>query len=169
MFTPPAEPITNSPIVSLSMLSSMSPCRVSAERLFTPYMHVSSSAVIRASSGPCSRSPLSITAIMAATPIPSSEPSVVPLARTHSPSIHVSMGSVSKLCVLSSVFCGTMSMCACRTAVLRFLRPDVAGLRITMLPAPSCHASTPCSLAHESRNCCTFSRCPLGRGTWVSR
>ena len=148
MFTPPALPITNSPNVSLSIFSRMSPFRVSAARWFTPYIQVSSSAVISASSGPCFRSLLSNTAIIAATPIPSSLPSVVPLAFTHSPSMYVSIGSVSKLCLLSSVFCGTISMCACRVAIGRLSIPGVAGLRITMFSAPSLKASMPRSAAH---------------------
>ena len=79
------------------MFRRMSPFNVSAERWLTPYMHVSSSAVMRASRGPCLMSVLSMTAMMAATPIPSSLPSVVPFAFTQSPSMYVSMGSVSKL------------------------------------------------------------------------
>ena len=169
MLTPPALPMTNSPMFSLSIFSRMSPFRVSALRWLTPYMQVSSSAVIRASRGPCSMSFDSKTAMMAATPIPSSAPNVVPFALSHSPSTHVWMGSVSKLCVLSSVFWGTMSMWACITAVRQFSLPGVAGLRITMFSALSLNASMPRSAAHCSRNSCTFCKCPLGRGTCVSR
>ena len=169
MFTPPALPITNSPIVSLSIFRRMSPFSVSGARWFTPYMQVSSSAVMSASSGPCTSSLLSITAMMAATPMPSSDPSVVSLAFSHSPSTHVSMGSVSKLWLLSSVFCGTMSMWACSTAVLWPSIPLVAGLRMTMFSALSLKASMPRSAAQPSRKFCTFSRWPLGRGTCVSR
>ena len=106
--------------------------------------------------------------MMDATPMPSSDPNVVPLAFTHSPSTYVSMGSFSKSCVLSEVFCGTMSMCACNTTVLRFSMPGVAGLRITMFSPPSLNASMPCPAAQSSKNFCTFSKCPEGRGTWVS-
>ena len=86
-FTPPALPIITCPSVSSSKLRRMRPCKVSACRLLTPYMQVSSSTVSRASSGPCFRVSSSITAITVATPIPSSEPRVVPLAFTQSPSI----------------------------------------------------------------------------------
>ena len=127
----------NSPSLSWSIFSRMSPFSVSAAKWFTPHMQVSSSLVMRASSGPCCSVSSSKTAMMQATPMPSSLPSVVPLAFSHSPSIHVSMGSVSKLCVLSSVFCGTMSMWACIVQTLRFSKPGVAGLCITMLSPPS--------------------------------
>ena len=168
MSTPPALPITNLPHVSESRLSKMSPLSSPSGRPLAPNIPVSSSAVISPSTGPCFRSLASMTAMMAATPSPLSEPRVVPLAFTQSPSIYVSMGSVTKLCVLSLLFCGTMSMCACKIMPLRFSMPGVAGLRMTMLPAASLKASTPTLAAKSSRNCCIFSRCPEGRGTCVS-
>ena len=145
----------------------MSPCICPAGRSLAPYIPVSSSAVMSPSIGPCTRVLSSITAIIAATPIPSSAPRVVLRALTHSPSTQASIGSVSKLCVLSLLFCGTISMCACMMTPLRFSIPGVAGLRITMFPAGSLNASTPAFLAKSSKNCCTFSRCPDGRGTCV--
>ena len=87
IFTPPAEPIIISPSVSSSRLSRISPSSTSAFIWFTPYMVVSSSAVMKPSTGPCFKVLSSITAIMVATAIPSSEPRVVPLAFTQSPSI----------------------------------------------------------------------------------
>ena len=168
MSSPPALPMTNFPHVSESRLSSMSPLSSSSGRSFAPYMPVSSSAVMRASTGPCFSSLSSMTAIMAATPMPLSEPSVVPRAFTQSPSMYVSMGSVSKLWVLSFDFCGTMSMCACRITPLRPSIPGLAGLRMTMFPAGSLKASTPARAAKSSRKFCTLSKCPDGRGTCVS-
>ena len=168
MLMPPADPITNLPQCSESRFSRMSPMSSPSGRSLAPYIPVSSSAVMRASTGPCCMSLASMTAMMAATPMPLSAPSVVFLAFTQSPSIHVSIGSVSKLCVLSGVFCGTMSMCACSMMPFLFSIPGVAGFRITILPAGSLNASTPFSAAKSSRNCCIFSRCPLGRGTCVS-
>ena len=167
MSIPPAEPITNFPQVSESRLKRMSPCSSPPGSALAPNMPVSSSAVMSASTGPCFISLDSITAMMAATPSPSSAPSVVPLAFTHSPSIQGSMGSVSKLWVDSGVFCGTMSMCACRMTPLRFSMPGVAGLRMTILSAGSLNTSTPAFVPQSMRNCCIFSRCPLGRGTCV--
>ena len=165
---PPALPMTNLPHVSESRFSRMSPCNSPSGRSLAPNIPVSSSAVMRASIGPCFSVLSSMTAMIAATPRPSSAPSVVPFAFTHSPSIHGSMGSVTKLCWLSGVFCGTISMCACSITPLRFSIPADAGLRITMLPAGSLKASTSAFLAKSSKNCCIFSRCPDGRGTCVN-
>ena len=150
---PPAEPITNLPHVSESRFSRISPCSSPSGSPLAPNIPVSSSAVIRASIGPCFKSLASITAMMAATPSPLSAPKVVLFAFTHSPSIHGSIGSVSKLCLLSGVFCGTMSICACRMIPLRFSIPGVAALRISTLPAGSTHASTPAFLAKSTKNC----------------
>ena len=151
MSIPPALPITNSPQTSVSKFKRMSPFSSPAGRSLAPYMPVSSSAVIKPSIGPCCKSFDSITAMIVATPSPSSLPSVVWLARTQSPSMMVSIGSVSKLCLLSGAFWGTMSMCACIITPLRFSIPGVAGLRITMLPAGSWKASTPASFAQSSK------------------
>ena len=168
MSIPPALPITNSPHDSVSRFSRMSPLSSPAGNSLAPNIPVSSSRVISPSTGPCCRSLASITAMMVATPKPSSLPKVVRLARTQSPSMIVSIGSVSKLCLLSLAFCGTMSMWACRITPFLFSKPGVAGLRITMLPAGSRKASTPAFLAKSSKKACTFSRCPDGRGTCVS-
>ena len=163
--TPPADPTMSSPCVSLSRLSKMSPLSSPSSMWSTPYMVVSSSAVMKASRGPWQRLSSSKMAIIVATAIPSSAPSVVLRARTHSPSIHVSMGSVSKLCCESGVFCGTMSMCPCNVTTLRSSIPGDAALYIRTLPALSRRDSMWCSFAQLSKNCCIFSRCPEGRGT----
>ena len=131
-------------------------------------MPVSSSFVIKASKGPCLISLDSNTAMIAATPRPSSAPRVVPFARTHSPSIHVWMGSLVKLCSTSATFCGTISMWACSTTPLRFSMPGVAGLRITTLPALSIKDSRPRFLPKFTKNSLTCSQCPDGRGICVS-
>ena len=165
---PPAEPMTNLPQCSESRLSRISPCSWPSGSSLAPNMPVSSSRVMRASMGPCFKVLSSMMAMIEATPRPLSAPSVVPLAFTHSPSIHGSMGSVSKLCCDSGVFCGTISMWACRMMPLRSSIPGVAGLRMWMFPAGSFTAYTPHSLPKSSRNCWIFSKCPLGRGTCVS-
>ena len=165
--TPPALPTTKQPHVSESRLNRISPFSWSVGRSLAPYMPVSSSAVIRPSMGPCFKVLSSITAMIAATPIPLSAPNVVFLALTHSLSIQVSMGSVSKLWLLSGDFCGTMSICACMVTVFLFSMPGEAGLRITTLLPSSIKASTPTSFAKSNKNVFTFSRCPDGRGTHV--
>ena len=73
-------------------------------------MVVSSSEVMKASRGPWGMVSSSKIAMMVAIAMPSSAPKVVLRARTQSPSIHVSMGSVSKLWGESGVFWGTMSV-----------------------------------------------------------
>ena len=80
---PPADPMTNLPQSSESRFMRMSECNSPSGSSLAPYMPVSSSRVMSASTGPCFRSALSITPMMAATPMPSSEPSVVPRACTH--------------------------------------------------------------------------------------
>ena len=169
MSSPPAEPIIISPSCSVSRLSSISPSSSPSGRAFAPIIDVSSSAVMRALSGPCFMFLSSMMAMIAATPIPSSAPRVVLLAYTQSPSMRVSIGSFMKSCVLVGVFCGTMSICACRIMPLRFSIPGDAGFFITMFPAGSMNASPPAFLAKSSRNCCIFSRCPDGRGTCVNK
>ena len=108
--TPPAEPITNLPHVSESKFSSISPCNSPAGRSFAPNIPVSSSLVISPSIGPCFKLLSSITPIIAATPAPLSAPSVVLFAYTQPSVMRVSIGSVSKLWLLSGLFCGTISM-----------------------------------------------------------
>lgn len=132
-----------SPSVSVSRLRSISPSSSPSGSAFAPTMEVSSSAVMSAFRGSCLRVLSSMIAIMAATPIPSSAPRVVLLAYTQSPSMCVSIGSVSKLCADAGDFCGTMSMCACRMIPLRFSMPGDAGFFMTMFPAGSWNASTP--------------------------
>ena len=82
----------------------MSPSIVPGFNPNAPYIPVSSSAVIRATNGPCFRVLSSMMAMIAATPIPLSEPKVVPLALTHSPSMYVLIGSFSKSCSVSLFF-----------------------------------------------------------------
>ena len=94
--SPPAQPTYNSPSSSESMLIRMSPFSIPDFRPLAPSIPVSSVAVNNASTGPCERSFDARTAIAAATPIPLSAPSVVPLAFTHSPSMMVSIGSLAK-------------------------------------------------------------------------
>ena len=77
---PPAHPTYSSPSVSESRLTSISPSSIPPFRPRAPSMPVSSVAVISASNGPCTTSSDSITAKIAATPIPLSAPSVVPSA-----------------------------------------------------------------------------------------
>ena len=167
--TPPAEPIIISPSSSVSRLSRISPSSSPSGRALAPTMDVSSSAVMSALIGPCTSVLSSMTAIMAATPIPLSAPRVVSVAYSQSPSIRVTIGSFTKSWFEAGVFCGTMSICACRITPLRFSIPGVAGFFITTLPAGSINASTPALAAKSRRACCTFSRCPEGRGTCVSR
>ena len=84
---PPAQPTYNSPSSSESRFIRISPLRIFGSRLKAPVIPVSSSIVNSASTGPCSISFDSSTAIAAATPIPLSAPRVVPFAVTHSPSM----------------------------------------------------------------------------------
>ena len=137
MSTPPALPMTNLPHVSESKFMRMSPSNSPSGKSLAPNIPVSSSAVMRPSIGPCFKFLSSMTAKMAATPIPLSAPRVVFFAFTHSPSIQVSIGSVSKLCLLSGAFCGTMSMCACKITVFLFSMPAEAGFFITTFLASS--------------------------------
>ena len=121
----------------------MSPFTKPCSKPKAPTMPVSSSIVNKASIGPCFSSLLSSTAMAAATPMPLSAPSVVPFAFTQSPSIMVSIGSVSNVCFLSLFFCGTISTCACKITGVRFSMPGVAGLRIKILPVLSTRVSKP--------------------------
>ena len=162
---PPAHPTYSSPSVSESRLTSISPSSIPPFRPRAPSMPVSSVAVISASNGPCTTSSDSITAKIAATPIPLSAPSVVPSALTHSPSTRTSMGSFVKSNRLSPFFCGTMSMCACRMIPLRDSMPGVAGLRRITFPASSTVQAMPCVRASATRYARIASSCRDGRGT----
>ncbi len=93
---PPAQPIKISPSSSLSRFNRISPVMKPFSRALAPVRPVSSSTVNRHSIGPCSISSEARIASSAATPIPLSAPSVVPLARSQSPSTIVSIGSLSK-------------------------------------------------------------------------
>ena len=102
--TPPAEPITNLPHVSESRFMRISLCSSPSGSSLTPNIPVSSSRVIIASMTPCFSVLSSMIPMIAATPIPSSAPKVVLFAYTQPSSICVSIGSVSKLCLLSGAF-----------------------------------------------------------------
>ncbi len=67
-----------------------------ASSCVAPVSPLSSSMVKSSSRGPCATSSASISASMAATPIPLSAPSVVPCAVSHSPSRSGRIGSFEK-------------------------------------------------------------------------
>ena len=102
-----------------------------------PVNPLSSSMVKTNSRGPWAMSSLSITASAAETPMPLSEPSVVPSAFSQSPSRTMWMGSVSKLCGVPSFFSHTISRWPCNSAMGALSRPGRAGLRMTVLPTLS--------------------------------
>ena len=108
---PPAHPINNSPSSSESRLSNVFPLKKPGCKANAPERPVSSSTVNRHSMGPCDTSVAVRTAICAAMPMPSSEPSVVPSALTHPSSTKGLMASVSKLCSVSPFFSQTISTC----------------------------------------------------------
>ena len=111
---PPAPPMQTSPSCSESRFIIRLLSMLLISRAVAPSMLVSSSTVKNSSSGPCSTDVAA--AIAAATPMPSSAPSDVPLAVSHStPSsviFSVSIGSLVQSCCTPSAVCGTMSMCA---------------------------------------------------------
>ena len=84
---PPAHEMNIWPSSSESRLMSMSPFMNPALIPIAPVRLVSSSRVKTHSNGPCSMSSLSRIASSMAQPMPSSAPSVVPLAVSHSPSM----------------------------------------------------------------------------------
>ena len=81
----------------------------------------SSSTVKRSSSGPWTASFESMSESAAASPMPLSEPSVVPFALSHSPWNSSWIGSFEKSCATSEFFSPTMSMCPWSTIVGRVL------------------------------------------------
>ena len=116
---------------------------------------------------------------MVATPMPLSAPSVVPSARTQSPSVYILMPWVSKSNTVSAFFWHTMSRWLCRTMCRLFSIPAVAGLRISTLPTSSVRVSKPQSFPSpmtHSRTCSSFfegrgmlfnalKKCHKGRGS----
>ena len=108
-----------------------------------PVSPVSSSRVKTHSIGPCSMLSESRMASSIAHPIPSSAPSVVPLAFIHSPSTYVCIGSFSKSIFTSGSFSQTMSMWLCRIIVGRPSIPFVAFFLISTLPVSSTLVSNP--------------------------
>ena len=164
---PPAQPMKISPSSSESRLTRYLPVSIPSPSSNAPVRPVSSSTVNSASTGPCSTVSSSITASAAAMPIPQSAPSVVPSARTHSPSIRVRMGSLSKSNSTSEFFSQTMSMCDWRITAARSSMPGVAGLRITTLPMASFLYSIWCFLAKSTRKSMILPSFLEGRGTRV--
>mmetsp|Transcript_49587 Transcript_49587/g.124685 ORF Transcript_49587/g.124685 Transcript_49587/m.124685 type:complete len:226 (+) Transcript_49587:642-1319(+) len=107
---PPAQPTQTAYSSSLSRLMSRLALRKGAlPRRSAPPMVVSSSTVKRHSSGPCFASGSRSSASIAAQPMPSSAPSVVPVAFNHSPSIRQLIGSLSKSKTVSLFAEHTMS------------------------------------------------------------
>ena len=165
MSIPPAQPIKISPSSSESRFSKTVPLIKSGSSANAPVKPVSSSTVIRHSSGPCLISFEVSTAICAAIPIPQSAPKVVPLAFTQPSTITGSMGSLSKSNSLSLFFSQTISMCVCKITVGLFSRPGAAGFEINTFPALSVFAGRLFFLAKSSRNFLIFSSFFEGRGT----
>ncbi len=114
--------------------------------------------------GPCLMSSDARMASWAATPMPSSAPSVVPLAYTQPSFIKVSMGSFSKSCSLSLFFSHTISIWLCNTTDFRFSMPRVAGFLINTFPTSSCVVSRRCFFPKSSKYSMIFSSFFEGRG-----
>ena len=162
--TPPAQPIEISSSSSVSKLSRMSPCRNPPFNPKAPVMPVSSSMVNRASMAGWGMSLESKMAKMAATPIPLSAPSVVPSARTQSPSTYILMPCVSKSKSVSAFFWHTMSRWLCNTMCRLPSMPGVAGLRIKTFPTSSVWVSNPQFLPKSMTQLRTSSSFFEGRG-----
>ena len=113
------------------------PCTRPPSRRAAPVSPVSSSMVNSSSSGPCGNAVSPITASIAATPMPLSDPRVVPAAVRYSPCISGTMASVAKSNATSAFFSCTMSRWDWRTVMPAPSWPVVAGLRTTRLPAAS--------------------------------
>ena len=131
---PPAQPIIISSSSSESRFIMVPDSSSPALSPMAPLSPTSSDTVSRASSG---RSMVlsAIRAIIIATPMPSSPPSVVPLALTVSPLTIISNGSFVKSCPTLEFFSHTMSMWAWKSNILPFLVSPA--LRRIRLPAPS--------------------------------
>ena len=134
---PPAQPTYRMPSSSESRLMSRRPCTSPPSRRAAPVSPVSSSIVNNSSSGPWGKAVSSITASIAATPTPLSEPRVVPAAVRYSPCICGTMASVAKSNATSAFFSCTMSRWLCKMVMSAPSCPGVAGLRTTRLPTAS--------------------------------
>ena len=148
----PAHPTVRVPSSSLSRLIRIAPVSSDPSSAFAPSSPTSSATVISSSSGPCGSDSSSTSAIIAAIATPSSAPSVVPSAVSHSPSrmssIRPSAGSFG----LEGSRSQTMSRWPWSMRVGAFSRPALAGTRITRFRPASCSSSNPCRSAH-SRTC----------------
>ena len=163
----PAQPTVSRPSSSLSRLSSTDPVSIDPSRAFAPSRPTSSATVISSSSGPCGRAGSSASAIMAAIATPSSAPSVVPSAFSHSPSRTSSMRPCAGSLGLSGRRSQTMSRWPCRITVGAPSRPGVAGTRTTTFPAASCSTGK-LRPAAQARTCSTIAASPPeGRGMRV--
>ena len=164
----PAQPTVSVPSSSLSRFSRIFPVSSAGSRPLAPSRPTSSATVISSSSGPCGSDVSSASAIMAAIATPSSAPSVVPSAVSHSPSrsraIRPSAGSLDE----SGFRSHTMSRCPWSTTVGADSRPAVAGTRTTMLRAASERRSKPRESAQRSTCAITGSSCREGRAIAVS-
>ena len=148
----PAHPTVSRPSSSLSRLTRIEPVTSAGSSAFAPSSPTSSATVIRSSSGPCGSDSSSTSAIIAAIATPSSAPSVVPSAFSHSPSrtsaIRPSAGSFG----LDGSRSQTMSRWPWSVTTGAFSRPGVAGTRMTRFRPASCCSSKPCCSAH-ARTC----------------
>ncbi len=161
---PPAQPMVSSPSSSLSRLSIIEALSQPPASALAPVMPVSSSVVMSTSSGPCFSSGSASTASAEATPMPLSAPSVVPVARSTSPSRRTWMGSLAKSWTVPSFFSQTMSTWACMATTGRPSRPGEAALRTRMLPAPSCSTWQPMALACATTQAAAAASCLEARG-----
>ncbi|MNS57681.1 hypothetical protein D3C72_905770 [compost metagenome] len=134
-------------------------------RFKAPVIPVSSSIVNKASIAGCGISLLSRIAIIVATPSPLSAPSVVPRARTQSPSTYISIPCVSKSKTVSAFFWCTISKCPCITIGLRFSIPGVAGFLMITFLISSSKVSRPKLFPKFFINSITRSSFFDGRGT----
>ena len=164
----PAQPTVRRPSSSLSRLIRIEPESSDPSRPFAPSSPTSSATVISSSSGPCGSDSSSTSAIIAAIATPSSAPSVVPFAVSHSPSrtssILPSVGSFG----LSGWRSQTMSRCPWSTTVGAPSRPSVAGTLMTRLRAASSRSAKPWVEAHERTCSITGSSRRDGRAIVVS-
>ena len=164
----PAHPTVSRPSSSLSRLIRIEPVTSAGSSAFAPSSPTSSATVISSSSGPWGSDSSSTSAIIAAIATPSSAPSVVPSAVSHSPSrtsaIRPSAGSFG----LDGSRSQTMSRCPCSVTTGAPSRPGVAGTRMTRFRPASCCSSKPCCSAHARTCSITGSSCRDGRGIFVS-
>src|SRR6056300_854 len=105
------------------------------------------------------------TAIIKATPIPLSEPNVVPCAFTQSPSTTILIPSLSKSKMVSLFFWCTISRCACKTTGVLFSIPADAGFLINTLPIWSTSVGRLKLWPKSTMNWITRSSFFEGRGT----